>query len=228
VEYVFERLAGARPYIELINALSSVLGVITWLIAIPFLIFAWRRAKEIRISIFGIEATFQQSVEAAAAIGAATAQKASSDGRTAPELRSGDLARTVNAAVVGLNGRSVLWVDDNPGNNRFEARALEALGMQVSAARDTDEALAELARGRFDIVISDMYRPSGREAGYVLLHRIKESRPDIPVIFYVGSSSKPRQEEAGKRGAAALTSDPRELVQQVTLALQRSRMADAR
>jgi hypothetical protein len=162
VEYVLERVASARPYIELVNALSSMLGLITWLIAIPFLIFAWRRAKEIKISIFGIEATFQQSVEAAAAIGAATAQKASSDGQTAPEIRSADLARTVNDAVVGLNGKSVLWVDDNPGNNRFEARALEALGMQVSAARDTDEALAELKRSRFDLVISDMSRPSGR------------------------------------------------------------------
>jgi CheY-like chemotaxis protein len=221
VGYILERLANARPYLELINALSSVLGLVTWLIAIPFLIFAWRRAKEIKISIFGIEATFQQRVEAAAAIGAATAQRAS-DGQSTPEIRTAEIARTVNEAMAGAKGKSVLWVDDKPANNEFERRALKALGIEVDISYDTDEALRELNRRRYDLVISDMSRPSGQQAGYILLDRLAEKKSGTPIIFYVGSSPNSRQEEAGNRGAYALTSDPQELLKRVTQALKRS------
>jgi CheY-like chemotaxis protein len=227
VEYILERLATARPYLEIINALSSLLGLITWLIAIPFLIFAWRRAKEIKISMFGIEATFQQSVEAAAAIGAATVQRASAD-QPATEIRAAEIARTVNAAMSGSSGKSILWVDDRPANNEFERRALKALGMEINISYDTEEALRKLNGKRYDLVISDMARPSGEQAGYALLDKIRNSKLDIPIIFYVGSSSKSREEEAILRSAAALTSDPQELLKQVVLTLQRSRSNHAR
>ena len=77
----------------------------------------------------------------------------------------------------------VLWVDDNPENNLYERRALEALGINIDLANDTQDALRKLAHKEYDLVISDRGRPSGKQAGYELLKLVRDSRNSVPFII---------------------------------------------
>jgi CheY-like chemotaxis protein len=217
VSSLIERFQDLRPFFDVLNATSSVLSIITWLVAIPFLIVAWRRSKQISVRVFGIEATFEQGLEAAAAIGAA-AERRSAAGEPTPEMRPATLARSLERVVSrlkgrGLRGKSVLWVDDTPSNNEFESQALRAFGIAVTFAVDTEPALKDLSARKFDLVISDMARPSSKQAGYALLDAMRTGGNKTPVLIYSSSNAPEHKREAERRGASGATNNPQELVE---------------
>ena len=130
--------------------------------------------------------------------------------------------------------RRVLWVDDAPANNRFEAAALSHLQIEVVQALDTESALARLRAARddasddaFDLVISDWSRvPSAspdEAEGLRLLRRMREEGFATPLIFYHGEFQPTRRarrrEEAARGGALGEAVQPDELVQLVVRAL---------
>lgn len=113
-----------------------------------------------------------------------------------------------------LASSTVLWVDDRPNNNTYERSALEALGICFAISTSTDDALARLRTGRYDLVISDMRRPPDPQAGYTLLRKIREDlRLSVPYLIYAGSNSRERDAEARRRGASGSTGNPRDLFQ---------------
>lgn len=206
-----------RPFFDVLNATSSLLSIITWLVAVPLLIVAWRRSKQVSIRVFGIEATFEQGLEAAAAIGVAAGRR-SAAGEPTPEIRPATLARALERAVAPLKGRSlsgksVLWVDDSPSNNEYESKALRAFGIGVTFAADTEPALKELSAHKYDLVISDMARPSGSRAGYALLEAMRAAGSRTPVLIYSSSDAPEHKREAERRGASGATNNPQELVE---------------
>jgi CheY-like chemotaxis protein len=208
-----------RPYFEVLNATSSLLAIITWLVAVPLLIVAWRRSKAIKLSVYGIEATFERGVEAASAITAATLKKSGTVAVSA-------ITRTVESALrapadQSVLNKTILWVDDDPAAIHYEKQALEVLGLRIAMARDTDEALRHLVR-RYDLIITDMGRPSGDRAGYTLLDAIRARGISTPLVIYSSSKAPEHVQEALRRGAQAATNDPRELVQTVIDLLARS------
>ncbi len=75
------------------------------------------------------------------------------------------------AAVARSVGKHILWVDDIPQNNEYGVRALRAQGFEVVECQSTREALEEVKRGPFDVIITDMYREGDgvdpNKAGYV-------------------------------------------------------------
>ena len=84
--------------------------------------------------------------------------------------------------------------------------------MDVSVSTDTDDALRQLAMGNFDLIVSDMGRPSGKWAGYALLDVVKKHFPAMPFVIYSASSDRKRNSEAKKRGARHATNDARDLL----------------
>jgi CheY-like chemotaxis protein len=213
VTWLLQLIHEFRPYIELLNATSAALSIITWLVAIPLLIVAGRKSKLVRVRAFGIEATFRQGVEAAAAIAVAAERRSMA-------FRPSELARTVEAAIAParnqrLVGKSVLWVDDNPAWHEYESRALAALEIRVTNAFDTEPALQQVSREKYDLIISDMARPSGKYAGYALLQALREGGNAIPFIVYSGSNAPEHKQEALRRGAQGATNDPQELLELV-------------
>ena len=130
--------------------------------------------------------------------------------------------------------RRVLWVDDVPANNRFEAAALSHLQIDVVQALDTESALARLRAARddasddaFDLVISDWSRvpsaASGEAEGPRLLRRMRDEGFTTPLVFYHGEFQPTRRarrrEEAARGGALGEAVQPDELVQLVVRAL---------
>ncbi|HET6764442.1 MAG TPA: response regulator [Longimicrobiaceae bacterium] len=111
---------------------------------------------------------------------------------------------------------SVLWVDDNPKNNSFFVEQLTKRGVTVELALSTDEALAKLARRRYDVVISDLGRVENQRenptAGLELLERYRKMEPDRPfVIFCSRRGALTYHDRALALGANGITSSATEL-----------------
>ena len=100
--------------------------------------------------------------------------------------------------------KRILWVDDHPANNRFEAAALTKLQIEVVAVTSTDAALARLVSDPepFDLVLSDWQRPEPKgeapSAGIHLLRELHAHHLTTPVVFYHGSSSERERSDRRK------------------------------
>ncbi len=131
-------------------------------------------------------------------------------------------ATTPTATPPSIRGRSILWVDDKPINNVYEANVLKRLGASILFARSTDEALAFLNRDNFDVIISDVHRDengrSNPNAGYELLERLGRTNRKIPFIFY--TSSVAHVDPNRSQSAYGIADTPNKVVELVIHALR--------
>ncbi len=97
---------------------------------------------------------------------------------------------------------------------------LEALGIQFTISKSTEDALERLERKHYDLIISDMSRPPDQQAGYTLLEQVRARNITTPFIIYAGSKKPEYIAEARKRGAFGTTNDPQELFELVVAALK--------
>lgn len=79
---------------------------------------------------------------------------------------------------------NILVVDDETAVRSQLTRLYEQSGYKVEVAQSAEEALAQLARGRIDFVITDIKLPGMSGADLIAL--MQESYPDIPVIAITG------------------------------------------
>ena len=117
----------------------------------------------------------------------------------------------------GLNGASVLIVDDEPDGRQLMVRILEGRGAQVTAVAGGAEALDLLKRLRFDILVSDIGMP-GLD-GYELMRRARSLDsirpgpiPAIAVTAYARAEDRQRSLLAGYQMHLAKPIEARELV----------------
>ena len=124
------------------------------------------------------------------------------------------------SGAVPLSGRSILWVDDKPMNNVYEASILKRLGASIVSARSTEEALAFLNRDSYDLIISDVHRVenghSNPNAGYDLLDALNRQQVRTSLVFYTGSVARINSHRAkAAHGAADVPGDLVNLVMNV-------------
>jgi len=118
--------------------------------------------------------------------------------------------------------RFALWVDNNPqGNSRERALMEQMLGLSFKDVISTDEALEELesSKNKYSIIISDISRPEGEEAGFDLLKKLKKKEFSHPLIFYTGLIQSGDEEKALSLGAKGITTSPQKLFDLVRNAL---------
>ncbi len=132
-----------------------------------------------------------------------------------------DVVRSVESAVaLAKKGRAanpmVLWVDDNPDNNVYERKAMEAVGIQLVLSENTSDALKLLSRQSFAAVISDMGRREGPREGYALLDAKRTSGDQTPLFFYASSNAPEYKRETYEHGGQGCTSDAQELFEMIT------------
>ena len=102
----------------------------------------------------------------------------------------------------------VLFVDDDKSIADMVRQMLVRMGYDVAVRYSSLDAM-ELFRNRpddFDVVITDMTMPN--MTGDRLARRIREIRPDIPVIICTGYSERIDPKKAREMGAAALLMKP--------------------
>ena len=215
---------------SLVNAIAQLLGVLIWPAVLIFFLIRFRTALadffanlgEFSLRAPGLEATAKRrQVEAAAALGAAIAARASTDDTQATAVDPRDVAAALPTprAQRRLQGSRILWVDDRPDNNRFERQALEAYGISIDLSTSTEDALEKIRQRSYDLIISDMGRPPDARAGYTLLDQLRKTGDKTPYVIYAGSRAPEHVQEARQHGAIGSTNSPQELVAIVTKAL---------
>jgi PAS domain S-box-containing protein len=117
----------------------------------------------------------------------------------------------------GLNGASVLIVDDEPDGRQLMVRILEGRGARVTAVAGGAEALELLQRLHFDILVSDIGMP-GLD-GYELMRRARSLDPSRPgpipaiaVTAYARAEDRQRSLLAGYQMHLAKPVEARELI----------------
>jgi two-component system, sensor histidine kinase and response regulator len=102
----------------------------------------------------------------------------------------------------------ILLAEDNPVNQRLALRLLEKRGHQVTLAGNGKEAVAEMEKRDFDLVLMDLQMPEmdGFEATAALRGREKETGGHLPVIALTAHALQGDRErclEAGMDGYLA-------------------------
>ena len=103
---------------------------------------------------------------------------------------------------------TVLLVEDNPDVAAVSTSLLEQLGYVVRRVSDAEAALREVERDGVDFVFSDIVMP-GKMDGLGLARRLKEIRPDLPVLLATGYSDA----AANVRGDFSILRKPYEIHQ---------------
>ena len=93
----------------------------------------------------------------------------------------------------------VLVVDDEPSMRQMLSIALRREGYQVSTAEDGESALAALAAGQLDLLITDVRMPE--MSGVDLLREAKRIDPGLSVVMMTAYGSKETVLEALRLGA---------------------------
>ena len=103
-------------------------------------------------------------------------------------------------------GERLLIVDDDGEMRDLLRKVLEKEGYRVSVAGDGREALVVLARGTFDLVVTDMLMP--HDGGLELLESLHQIHPTLPVIIVTAFGDWHSYTRALELGAAAFISKP--------------------
>jgi len=100
----------------------------------------------------------------------------------------------------------IFLVDDDPDLLRLLSMRLSAAGYRVSAMESAEQALAQLAIERPQLVLSDVQLP-GRD-GLSLFDAIRAKHPSLPVILLTAHGTIPDAVEATSRGVYTYLTKP--------------------
>ncbi len=119
------------------------------------------------------------------------------------------------------NKKTILVVDDDPNILMALQLRLKSCGYNVLTAPDGASALSLTGVMKPDLVITDIWMPVG--VGFSLAFRLKQSMPDVPLIFLTASKQTELKDMAGQVGAAAFLEkpyDPEVLLAAISTALE--------
>ncbi|UTA54335.1 response regulator [Lysobacter soli] len=212
--------------VKSLDAITRFLSVIAWPFVVLFVVIRFREGikgffdslSEFSFKGAGLEASAKKRIEVAATLAAADVSDSRSDAspEQAAESAAAVAGSLTSRAVRKAHKTSILWVDDEPQGNASEVETLESLGMSVTTATSTEQALDILSRERFDLVVSDMGRPPDQRAGYTLLAEMRNRKIRLPFLIYAAGGNLPKnREEAIARGAYGSTNRATELFQMI-------------
>ena len=79
----------------------------------------------------------------------------------------------------------ILVADDNDSTREVIEAALRGAGYEALLARNGDDAIAKLMKSpQVDAVLADVVMPA--RSGIVLAQRLRDLRPDLPVVLMTG------------------------------------------
>ena len=122
-------------------------------------------------------------------------------------------------------GARILVVDDKQSFRFMIKGYLDDAGYEAICAGSGSEALAEMAQGRFDMVVSDMVMPD--MDGLALLRQMRVRHPQLPFVLVTAHGSVDSAVAAMKEGAGDYLSKPlnrEELLMVVERLLEHARM----
>jgi DNA-binding NtrC family response regulator len=109
---------------------------------------------------------------------------------------------------------SILVVDDEDALRTVLSNELANEGYQVQNAADGDEAVSELTKSAYDLILLDIKMP--RMNGFEVLKFVKEHHPKAKVVMLTGFADLKNAIESKKLGADDFVSKPYDLVDLLT------------
>jgi CheY-like chemotaxis protein len=216
-----------------VAAVIGALVSLAWVAVAGYVIYLLRQTLPRAIGrlsgfeVYGVKLSLSASDAMAAAIELATKNE-----RWDVVVPVADQTAALNRAKKEsalLERAEILWVDDHPSNNRYEARMLRSFGAIITFASTTEDALAALAQATerhqpFHLILSDISRdfplPADPKGGLAMLDRLKDAKVTLPVVLYVGSIDPAAGVPAG---AFAVCNRPDHLLLYTLDALSRTR-----
>jgi putative two-component system response regulator len=119
----------------------------------------------------------------------------------------------------------VLCVDDEPVVLQVLRRLLEAQGFEPVTTDDPEAAIVTFDDRQFDVVITDIHMP--KMDGMALMRKLRERRPDLPVMVVTGHGTVDTAIQALREGASGMLVKPftgDELLAEVRRALAATQM----
>jgi DNA-binding NtrC family response regulator len=110
--------------------------------------------------------------------------------------------------------RKILVVDDEDALRTVLSAELNSEGYDVGTAADGTQALSELQRTKYDLVLLDIKMPNMN--GFEVLKVIKEKHAGTKVIMLTGFADLKNAIESKKLGAEDFVSKPYDLVDLLT------------
>lgn len=102
--------------------------------------------------------------------------------------------------------KKILIVDDNPNMSSLLCEMLELFDYESVRAGDGQEALVQLEKGGFSLVITDMRMPN--MTGLELLAQVKTRYPKLPVVLISGYSVSQIESQAAQHHADGILPKP--------------------
>lgn len=112
-----------------------------------------------------------------------------------------DLSGAADVADVADLDNRVLVLDDDPGIRTLQRRALERAGYRVVAVETPEQAIAQIAQERPDVLLLD-YRLGAATTGLDFYQRLRQDGVDVPAILVSGFSDESKIIEALRAGSA--------------------------
>jgi CheY-like chemotaxis protein len=216
MEFILAFVQANKPYFDAAQAISTVVNLFVWCLAVVLLILALRknRIESLSLGPFNFRMLKEEAIVATATATRAW-QSATGEKVDVPRIRATVDRAFTPETLNNLAGKAILWADDNPANNELAVRALRKFGLDIEQATSTEAAMAAFQRRKFDLVISDMGRGSDMRAGYGLLQLLRDGGSKVPFFIFAGSDTPEFRREAAERGAQLSTNDMLELVDNV-------------
>jgi signal transduction histidine kinase/ActR/RegA family two-component response regulator len=125
-----------------------------------------------------------------------------------PRHTSAEKTDEPTSGLVPGGKERILFVDDEELLVEMAERMLDRLGYKVLGKTDSVDALRTFGKdpAAFDLVITDQTMP--QMTGAVLAQKLKEIRPDIPLILCTGYSETISQEKAESMGIDGFVMKP--------------------
>ena len=103
-------------------------------------------------------------------------------------------------------GERILLVDDDPDARESLMRRLTRRGYQVDTVEGASQALDALQKDCFDLMLLDHNMPG--MTGLEMLPKVKEIRPDVPIIMITAYGDADTRRKATEGGAIGLLTKP--------------------
>ena len=101
---------------------------------------------------------------------------------------------------------SILLVEDDKDSQALIRRFLEGGGYEVTVADDGIDALMQLGRSQFDLILSDLNMPN--LGGFKLLETMKQKKLETPIALLTGETDEASEIKGFELGVAEYFKKP--------------------
>jgi two-component system response regulator len=109
----------------------------------------------------------------------------------------------------------VLVIDDDPLMRSLMVRLVESLGHRVLSAENGSRGFESFDRFRPDLVVTDIYMPTG--GGAELIPRLRNLTPDVKIVAVSGGATTGDLAEARILAADAVLGKPFRVIEFITM-----------